>query len=276
MKPSGLKTGFLHAALSAVLLLAVSCSREPVPEPLSLTIRQTLSLLPEKPQFVLYANFKNMRTTGFWKTNISDSMFAAENTFGSILNIFKSATGTSVSSGLDEMYFANSWMGENAIILKGSFDRNKFGAFLSTDTLFRKTAGTDGKEIYSHIPSGLLFFFKDNFTLCASNYMKQIDYMKQVNDSSDTGLALNTELMKYINGIMFKENIWMITSEKMFIRGIIANLTDMKRGRNVERDIIPDSLAGSSTDSLSKQEDILMNKKQPSLFFDSYIVLQLF
>jgi len=42
--------------------------------------------------------------------------------------------------------------------------------------------------------------------------------MKQVNDSALSGLAANDGMMKAINGIMFKENIWMITSEKMFIR----------------------------------------------------------
>jgi hypothetical protein len=254
-----LKYGFYYLVFISIPLFLMSCTGDPVPDTLSPGVRQTFSFLPEKPQFVMYANFRNMRVTDFWKVNISDSMFAAENTFGSMLNIFKSATGVSVSSGLDEMYFANSWTGENAIVLKGSFDRNKFTFYISTDTSYRKTANPDGIVIYTHIPSSLMFFFKDNYTLCASNYQKQIDIMKQVNDSAFTGLASNTELMKAINGIMYKENIWMITSEKAFIRGIIANLTDINRGKNVEKEIFPDSLESRTGDSLTKQEDILMN-----------------
>jgi len=241
-------------------LFLISCTGDPVPDTLSPGVKQTFSFLPENPQFVMYANFRNMRATEFWKANISDSMFAAENTFGSMLNVFKTATGVSVSSGLDEMYFANSWTGENAIVLKGSFNRSKFSSFIGTDTSFRKTANPDGTVVYTHIPSSLMFFFKDSYTLCASNYPKQIDYMKQVNDSASSGLASNTEMMKAINGIMFKENIWMITSEKAFIRGIIANLTDVKRGKNVEKEIFPDSLENQTGDSLTKQEDLLLNK----------------
>jgi len=255
-----LKYGLCFPAFIAVTFFLMSCSGDPVPDTLSPAVKQTFSFLPEKPQFVMYANFRNMRAAEFWKTNISDSMFAAENTFGSMLNVFKSATGVSVSSGLDEMFFANSWTGENAIILKGSFDRNKFNSYTGSDTTIRKTVNPDGTVVYTHVPSSLMFFFRDNYTLCASNYGKQIDFMKQVNDSALSGLATNAGMMEAINGIMFKENIWMITSEKMFIRGILANLTDVKRGRNVEKEIFPDSLESRDSDSLSKQEDILLNK----------------
>jgi len=80
----------MFSGIHCVTLFLMSCSGDPVPDALSPAVKQTFSLLPEKPQFVMYANFRNMRAAEFWKTNISDSMFAAENTFGSMLNVFKS------------------------------------------------------------------------------------------------------------------------------------------------------------------------------------------
>jgi hypothetical protein len=121
-----MKTRFLNGCfVIAVVFLLASCSNNPTPEKLPLSVKNNLNLLPEKPQFVMYINFKYLRTTDFWKQNISDSLLMSENTFGSLLNVFKTATGATISDGLDEIFFANSWTGDNAIVMKGSFDRNK-------------------------------------------------------------------------------------------------------------------------------------------------------
>ena len=187
----------VYAGLFLVLtsLTLYSCGSRPAAENLNVTTKQVLALLPEKPQFVMYLNFKTMRGSEFWRTNISDSVLSGENAMGSLLNVFKSATGASISDGLDEMFFANSWTGQNAIVLKGSFDKNKMNSYLANDTVFRKTNTPDGITVYTHINSNLAFFLKDNFTLCASNYKEQIDYMKSVKDTSNTGLLSNAELM---------------------------------------------------------------------------------
>ena len=240
--------------------MSFSCGSRPSVEKLPMTTKQVFALLPEKPQFVMYVNFKTMRISDFWKQNISDSVLSGENAMGSILNVFKSATGASISDGLDEMFFANSWTGENAIILKGSFDRNKINSYLANDTVFKKTATPDGITVYTHLNSNLAFFLKDNFTLCASNYQRQIDYMKTVTDTSNSGLLSNQELMKSIEPVIYKDNFWIVSTEKMFIRGIFANFTDMKSGKDISRENMSDTLIDSKKDSLSRTDDVLMNK----------------
>jgi hypothetical protein len=247
--------------LAVILFSAFSCSNKPSSEKLPMSVKASFNLLPEKPQFVMYVNFKYLRTTDFWKDNVSDSIFSAENTFGSILNVFKSATGATISDGLDEIFFANSWTGENAIVMKGSFDRGKISNFLSNDTLFRKTDDGKGYIYYTHIPSNTMFFLKDNFTLCASNYAEQLNKMKSISDTSNTGLINNQELMTAINAIMYKESLWLVSTEKTFIRGIFANFTDMKSGKKFDKAVTSsDSLASTQPDSLSKSDDIITNR----------------
>lgn len=255
------KFSYRTLILSILILAAFSCSNKPSSEKLPMSVKTSLNLLPEKPQFVMYVNFKYLRTTEFWRENISDSIFSAENTFGSMLNVFKSATGATISDGLDEIFFANSWTGENAIVMKGSFDRNKISNFLSNDTLFRKTDDRKGFIYYTHIPSNTMFFLKDNFTLCASNYTEQLNRMKDISDTSNTGLINNQELMTAINAIMYKESLWLVSTEKTFIRGIFANFTDMKSGKKFDKSgTNSDTIISTQTDSLSKNDDIITNR----------------
>jgi hypothetical protein len=257
MKKFSIRT--LVLALLAVAVL--SCSNKPTSEKLPMSVKTSLNLLPEKPQFLMYVNFKYLRTTEFWKQNISDSIFSAENTFGSMLNVFKSATGATISDGLDEIFFANSWTGENAIVMKGSFDRSKISNYLSNDTLFRKTDDTKGFIYYTHIPSNTMFFLKDNFTLCASNYTEQLNRMKNISDTSNTGLISNQEMMTAVNAILYKESLWLVSTEKTFIRGIFANFIDMKSGRNFDKsNTNADSLLNNNPDSLSKSDDVISNR----------------
>jgi len=252
---------YLLLILVIFSLFVSSCSNRQTIEKLTDTQKAVFNLLPEQPQFLMYMNFKSMRNTEFWKQNVSDSILTAENNLGSILNVFKNATGASITDGLDEMYFANTWIGENAIILKGSFDKNKMNSLLSNDTIFRKISDKDSKIVYSHLKSNMIFFLKDNFTLCASNYQSQIDFMMNNSDSSNSGLIKNTELMKSIESVMYKENAFIVTNEKSFIKGIFANFFDMKSGKNISKEqLSSDSLLNSQPDSLSKSDDILLNK----------------
>ncbi len=173
--------------------------------------------------------------------------------------MFKTATGATISDGLDEMFFANSWTGENAIVMKGSFDKNKMTAFLSNDSLFVKIDKPNGLSFYKHNKSNTMFFLKDNYTLCASNYEEQLQRMKDASDTSNSGLIVNKELMTAINAIIYKENLWLVSTEKTFIRGIFANFIDLKSGKNFKKEN-PDSLSGENNDSLSKSDDIISNK----------------
>lgn len=226
------------------LLLLSSCSLRPDPEPLPFSVQTTLNLLQENSQFVMYLNFKSMRRTEFWKKNISDSILNAEKTFGSLLNTFKVSTGASISEGLDELYYSNSWFGENAIVLKGIFNRTTLDTLLARDSVFSITKSRDGTNIYVNNENGLYFFFKDNFTICASNYLKQIDEMIETSDTSKAGLLSNPKMLETIQSVVNKENLWMVTNEKMFIRGLFMNLLETTSGKQVEEN---DSAAVDTT-----------------------------
>jgi len=259
------KNTFVSVLLSLLILFSIySCNKKPIPEELPESVRKNLNLLQEEPQFIMYMNFRTMRASEFWKINISDSLLNTERTFGSMLNTFKIATGSSISDGLDEMYYSNSWVGDNAIVLKGVFDRNKLNAYLEKDTMFSKTEYSDSIVIYMNADNNLYFFFKDNFTLCASNYMRQIDKMIGIRDTSHIGLLLNERLMKAIEETNYKDNLWMVSTERSFIRGIFVNFIESKiGGASGDGRYEMDSLLfeeENEKDSLDSEESLLINK----------------
>lgn len=213
----------LVIVLFTLSLLFTSCDRPPEPEKLPLSVRNNLNLLLKDAQFMMYMNFKSMRGTEFWQKNLSDSIITQEQTFGSILNLFGRVTGATISNGLDELYYANSWFGENSIVLKGVFRKESLDNFIAGDTTFTKIRHSDGTEIYKSIDDNLFFYLKDNVTLCASNYQSQLDRMMQASDTTKTGLLENTELMEAIEGTIYKKDLMMVSTEKMFIRGIFLN-----------------------------------------------------
>lgn len=214
----------------------------------------------------MYLNFKNMRRSDFWKENISDSLLNAERTFGSMLNTFKSATGASVSEGLDELYYSNSWYGENAIVLKGIFKRALLDTLVANDSNYTVTSNRNGTDIFINRENGLYFFFKDNFTICASNYLKQIDQMIGITDTSRAGLLLNQKLMDAIGSVVYKEDVWMVTNEKMFIRGAFQNLLESTSGTRMS---FNDSLENDSTEADEKLSVSSLYKRMNSLSFSA-------
>jgi|WetSurMetagenome_2_1015567.scaffolds.fasta_scaffold106616_2 hypothetical protein len=242
------------------LFFFIGCSNKPTPEKLPLSVKATLPLLQESPQFVMYMNFKEMRTSPFWKENISDSILNAERNFGSLLWTFKLATGATISEGIDELYFSNAWLGENSLVLKGVFDKAKLDNYITKDTLFKKTVQPNGINIYMYKRNDLYFFFKDNFTLCASNYMKRIDEMIAVTDTSvNSGLMKNKDLLKAIETTVYKDHIWMISTEKAFIRGILSNFVQPKSSDNPNNKFDVKDTTGVKPDSLNKAEDKILN-----------------
>jgi len=229
-----------------LLILTFSgCNIKPTAEPLPISVASNLSLLQENPQFVMYLNFKNMRHTEFWKSNISDSLLNAEKTFGSLLNTFKEATGASISDGIDELYYSNSWFGENAIVLKGIFKKENLDSYILNDSIFSVTKYADGTNIYIKNDNGLYFYFRDDFTICASNYLKQIDIMLSVKDTVKSGLLLNDEVFTSIKNIIYKENLWMVSTEKIFIRGIFQNFLESTSERMYEKQDTAEGLIDS-------------------------------
>lgn len=227
----------------------VQCNQVPEPDPVPLSVKSTLNLLQDNPQFVMYINLKNMRRTEFWEKNISDSLLNAEKTFGSLLNTFKMATGASISDGVDELYYSNSWFGENAIVMKGVLDRKKLNDYLLTDSIFSVATYSKGKTIYIKNDNGLYFYFRDDNTICASNYLKQLDAMMNASDTSSGGLLTNQKVYGAIEKVIYKKDLWMVSTEKLFIRGILLNFIESNTGIDIQ-----------DNDTLSAQSDSLSNE----------------
>jgi hypothetical protein len=227
-------------------VLFTSCSRGFKPEPLTLSVKQNLALLQTDPQFVMYFNFKKMRETGFWTKFISDSLLNNERNFGNFLYNLKQATGASISGGIDELYFSNSWTGENAIVVRGTFDRSKIDNFVKNDTAYSKFVHQKGFTVYENQQKSFYFYFKDGFTLCASNYLRQVENTMDVKDTSRAGLLTNSDAMRAIENILYKEHLWMMSNQKLFISGIYENLSDTK---------IIGRFPGSSGNDSAEQKD---------------------
>jgi len=220
-------SGLIVLVAAIILITLISgCSRSFKPEPLPLSVRQNLALLQADAQFVMYFNFKKMRQTEFWSKYISDTLLNQERNFGNMLYDLKQATGASISSGIDELYFSNSWTGENALVVKGTFDRRKIDEFIKNDTNFRQFRHERGPTVYVNEGKHFYFNFKDDFTVCASNYLKQIENTFDVQDTSITGILTNASAMSAIENILHKEHLWMMSNQKLFIRGIYENFYD--------------------------------------------------
>lgn len=240
-------------------LFIANCGKKLDPDLLPLTVKQNLALLQTDPQFVMYFNFKKMRDTKFWEQFLSDSVFSAERNFGGFLNLINQAAGVSISNGIDEMYFSNSWIGDNAIVVKGTFDRKRVNDYVLADTLYTKIDYPNGITVYKQVDANLNFYFKDDFTLCASNYLKQIENTFTVSDTTTSGLLTNFNLLKEIEQIKYKDNLWMISNQKLFIRGIFENFSDMSRKKS---SVLP---GGEPSDSLSLS-DTTQNDNMNELF----------
>lgn len=244
--------------ISCCSFFIINCSSNLDPEPLQLSVRQNLAMLQSDPQFVMYFNFKKMRETDFWGKFINDSLMSAERSFGNFLSVLKKATGASITNGIDELYFSNSWIGDNAMVVKGTFDRKKVEEYVKSDTLYSVQNYPSSIAVYKQKEANLYFFFKDDFTVCASNYQKIIEGNLNVTDTSNTGLLSNSDAMKVIETIKYKENLWMMSNQKLFIRGIFENFADMNSPgkKNHPADIGKDSV---------KQEDTAAAKDELGL-----------
>lgn len=240
------------------LLFAGGCSRRFEPEPLSLTVKQNLALLQTEPQFVMYLNFKKMRDTEFWQMFISDSLFNSERNFGNFLNTIKEITGVSISNGIDELYFSNSWIGDNAMVVKGTFDRNRINEYVKTDTQFVKIPYQNGITVYNQVEAHFYFYFKDEFTVCASNYISQIESTFEVKDTSQAGLLTNADAMRTLERIKYKDNLWMMSGQKLFIRGIFENFSELGKSNKNKLPEQPNRDSIITEDSTGeKQYDLL-------------------
>jgi hypothetical protein len=233
-------------------LLFASCSRRFEPEPLTLSVKQNLALLQQDPQFVMYFNFKKMRETEFWQKFISDSLLNSEHNFGNFLSTLKNATGVSISNGIDELYFSNSWIGDNAMVIKGTFDRNKINEYVSSDSDYAKITYPGNIIVYNQKSAHFYFYFKDDFTVCSSNYINQIESTFDVRDTTQAGLLKNIE---------YKDNLWMMSGQKLFIRGIFENFSELgKSGKYKvpENDSLnaPDSTSDNKFDLLGLYDKI--------------------
>lgn len=230
---------YLYLCILIISFTTFNCSNRFEPEPLTTQSKQNLALLQQEPQFVMYMNFKKMRETDFWEKFISDSLFREEKNFGSFLYILKEVTGASISEGLDELYYSNSWFGENAMVIRGVFDRKKVDDYITGDSTYATITSPSNPIIYHQKFFNFYFYFRDEFTVCGSNYLKHLQSTFSVTDTSKTGLLLNNETVSVIENIKFKDNLWMMSNQKLFIRGIFENFTEFEKlGKKEKQDSV--------------------------------------
>ena len=74
----------------------------------------------------------------------------------------------------------------------------------------------------------------------------------------NSGLMKNKEIMNAIDATVYKENIWMISTEKSFIRGIMSNFMQTKSPEIPGKFDIADS-SKTKVDSISGAEDKILN-----------------
>ena len=137
------------------------------------------------------------------------------------------------------------------MVVKGTFDRKKVEDYVKSDTLYAPINYPPNFIVYKQKEINLYFFFKDEFTVCASNYQKIIEGNLTVSDTSQTGLLRNAEAMKTIEQIKYKENLWMMSNQKLFIRGIFENFADMGPGR--KKDVKPDTINQQDTSGIKDE-----------------------
>lgn len=254
--------------LGNLAVLFSDCTKKLDPDPLQFSVRQNLAMLQPDAQFVMYFNFRKMRETGFWGKFINDSLISAEQGFGNFLAVLKKATGAGISNGIDELYYSNSWIGDNAMVIKGTFERKKVEEYLKSDSLYSSRAYPPNITVYKQKEVNLYFFFKDDFTVCASNYMRIIENDIAVTDTSQTGLLSNADAIKVIENIKYKENLWMMSDQKLFIRGIFENFADTKSKPPQDLGVSPDSTLKDDSSKTNTGIDIAsMYKKINAVSF---------
>lgn len=136
--------------------------------------------------------------------------------------------------------------------------KKKLDEYLASDSTFSVTKTAEGKDIYINNENGLYFFFKDDFTICASNYLKQLDEMIQYKDTVVSGLLKNEKLLNSISDIIYKDDLWMVSTEKAFIKGIYQNFLGSAAGIKPEDNSGSDS-SKTQSDSVSSPENEKVN-----------------
>ena len=142
------------------------------------------------------------------------------------------------------------------MVIKGTFDKNKINDYIKSDTNYSKQTYADNITVYTNSLMHFYFYFKDDFTVCSSNYLDQLEKTFNVKDTTKAGLLTNENALKVIENIKYKDNLWMMSNQKLFIRGIFENFENMSAGKegveqnkiHADSSKIPDSTKKSGFD----------------------------
>jgi hypothetical protein len=85
--------------------------------------------------------------------------------------------------------------------------------------------------------------------------------MISVKDTSYSGLLLNKSVITAIEKINHKSNLWLVTTEKTFIRGIFLNFVESKSPKlDTAKSFPNDTLKMEKTDSLTKTDKMIADE----------------
>jgi hypothetical protein len=247
--------------LLLIALVSFFCGKNPSSERLPVTVKETLKLLNPNPQVVIYFNFDNLRKSNFRKENIGDTLFSSAGGSAGILDVIQKISGVNPSSGLNELYISNSWEGDNTLIIKGAFNKDSVYRNIKSDTSYAVLNTPSGKQVYALKEKNFYFFLWDNATLAASNYYDRIQEITEISDTAaNAGINQNPELLKAIQDCFYKSGMWVVSTDKYFIKETFMLMSEptMDRSELLNADSV-------FSKSLGKFDPILKNVMSSAL-----------
>ncbi len=237
--------------ISLALIFVFGCSKPHKLYPVSNDQTELLKLLPYQTEFLIYANFNNIRKSDYLNQFLKNSFENRQS--GKWLSDFESKTGVGLKSGVNEIMIATSWENNNSIIV--SFDKNlsKIKNYFNDKNKF-DVDKSGGRTIYHPKKNvkTIFTFVNDSLLLILNND----EYLKNISELPSKSLAENKNFIRIIENIHSKKYYWLATNngsyaaelfnrillkyKKLPVRSLIKtirNITlsvDVKNGLNIE------------------------------------------
>lgn len=237
------------------LIYASGCASEEKHFPISQSHSDIFNYLPQETQFVNYINLKTLKETGVWNDVVKPSI--ENNEESSWLSDFESETGVGLKNGIDEIFIASTWSGNNVIAVIFNEQNKKINNYFMNKEAF-VSEEINGKLVHrrKEIPLSYFVFINDSILLVIndSDYLQKVTYESQF-VKNKTGLNINTDFISAIEKIEYREHYWMVTNNTTYITGLLGDLSLKSEFREILNSVKDVSL---SAKLLSSAEIILL------------------
>ncbi len=237
--------------ISLALIFLYGCSKPHKLYPVSNDQTELLKLLPYQTEFLIYADFNNIRKSDYLNQFLKNSFKNRQS--GKWLKDFENKTGVGLQSGVKEIMIATSWENNNSIIVRFDENLSKIKNYFNDKNKF-DIDKSNGKTIYhpkNNIQT-IFTFVNDSLLLILNNN----EYLKNISEGSSKSLAENKNFIRIIENIHSKKYYWLATDngsyaaelfnrillkyKKLPVKSLIKtirNITlsvDIKNGLNIE------------------------------------------